>query len=61
MSKKYNEVTVKTLNLAVVDEINRVRSLQRVATKPAEQAELHGLMQNCLDILNTINNTGVKL
>ena len=55
-----NQVTLKSLNLAILDEIQTIRKLQYVITKPARQAELNMLLGDCLNYLYTINNKGVK-
>ena len=55
-----NQVTLKSLNLAILDEIQTIRKLQWVITKPARQAELNMLLGDCLNYLYTINNKGVK-
>ena len=55
-----NNVTLKSLNLAILDEIQTIRKLQWVITKPARQAELNMLLGDCLNYLYTINNKGVK-
>ena len=55
-----NQVTLKSLNLAILDEIQTIRKLQYVITKPARQAELNSLLGDCLNYLYTINNKGVK-
>ncbi len=55
-----NNVTLKSLNLAILDEIQTIRKLQYVITKPARQAELNSLLGDCLNYLYTINNKGVK-
>ena len=55
-----NEVTLKSFNLAILDEIQTIRKLQRVITKPARQAELNDLLSSCLNYLTIINNKGVS-
>ena len=55
-----NNITLKSLNLAILDEIQTIRKLQYVITKPARQAELNMLLGDCLNYLYTINNKGVK-
>ena len=55
-----NNVTLKSLNLAILDEIKTIRKLQPVITKPARQAELNMLLSDCLNYLYIINNKGVK-
>ena len=55
-----NNVTLKSLNLAILDEIQTIRKLQWVITKPARQAELNSLLGDCLNYLYTINNKGVN-
>ena len=55
-----NEITLKSLNLAILDEIQTIRKLQYVITKPARQAELNSLLSDCLNYLYTINNKGVN-
>ena len=44
-----NEITLKSLNLAILDEIQTIRKLQYVITKPARQAELNMLLGDCLN------------
>ena len=55
-----NNVTLKSLNLAILDEIQTIRKLQYVITKPARQAELNSLLSDCLNYLTIINNKGVN-
>ena len=55
-----NQVTLKSMNLAILDEIKTIRILQQVITKPARQAELNMLLSDCLNYLYIINNKGVK-
>ena len=55
-----NNITLKSLNLAILDEIQTIRKLQYVITKPARQAELNMLLSDCLNYLYIINNKGVK-
>ena len=55
-----NNITLKSLNLAILDEIQTIRKLQYVITKPARQAELNSLLSDCLNYLTIINNKGVK-
>ncbi len=55
-----NNVTLKSLNLAILDEIQTIRKLQYVITKPARQAELNMLLGDCLNYLTIINNKGVN-
>ena len=55
-----DNVTLKSLNLAILDEIKTIRKLQYVITKPARQAELNMLLGDCLNYLYTINNKGVN-
>ncbi len=55
-----DNIKLKSLNLAILDEIQTIRKLQRVITKPARQAELNSLLSDCLNYLYIINNKGVK-
>ena len=55
-----DNITLKSLNLAILDEIQTIRKLQYVITKPARQAELNMLLGDCLNYLYTINNKGVN-
>jgi len=55
-----DEITLKSMNLAILDEIKTIRILQPVITKPARQAELNSLLSDCLNYLYIINNKGVK-
>ena len=55
-----NNITLKSLNLAILDEIQTIRKLQWVITKPVRRAELNALLNDCLSYLYTINNKGVK-
>ena len=55
-----NNITLKSLNLAILDEIQTIRKLQYVITKPARQAELNSLLRDCLNYLTIINNKGVN-
>ena len=55
-----DNVTLKSMNLAILDEIKTIRILQQVITKPVRRAELNALLSDCLSYLYTINNKGVK-
>ena len=55
-----DNVTLKSLNLAILDEIQTIRKLQWVITKPVRRAELNALLNDCLSYLYTINNKGVN-
>jgi hypothetical protein len=55
-----NEITLKSMNLAILDEIKTIRKLQWVITKPSRRAELNSLLNDCLNYLYTINNKGVN-
>tara|TARA_R100000656_G_scaffold82398_1_gene60285 strand:- start:678 stop:878 length:201 start_codon:yes stop_codon:yes gene_type:complete len=55
-----NEITLKSMNLAILDEIKTIRKLQWVITKPVRRAELNTLLNDCLSYLYTINNKGVN-
>ena len=55
-----NNITLKSLNLAILDEIQTIRKLQYVITKPARQAELNYLLRDCLNYLTIINNKGIN-
>ena len=60
MTSRTDNITLKSLNLAILDEIKTIRKLQYVITKPARQAELNMLLGDCLNYLYTINNKGVN-
>ena len=55
-----DNITLKSLNLAILDEIQTIRKLQWVITKPVRRAELNALLSDCLSYLYTINNKGVN-
>ena len=55
-----DNVTLKSMNLAILDEIKTIRILQQVITKPVRRAELNALLSDCLSYLYTINNKGVN-
>ena len=55
-----DNIKLKSLNLAILDEIQTIRKLQWVITKPVRRAELNALLGDCLSYLYTINNKGVN-
>ena len=60
MTSRTDNIKLKSLNLAILDEIKTIRILQQVITKPVRRAELNALLGDCLSYLYTINNKGVK-
>ena len=50
-----DNITLKAMNLAILDEIETIRKLQWVITKPSRRAELNALLNDCLSYLGTIN------
>ena len=60
MTSRTDNITLKSLNLAILDEIQTIRKLQWVITNPSRRAELNSLLGDCLNYLYTINNKGVN-
>ena len=60
MTSRTDNIKLKSLNLAILDEIKTIRILQQVITKPVRRAELNTLLSDCLSYLYTINNKGVN-
>lgn len=56
---KYNDITIKAMNISIAKEMKTIDRLRRVITKPARRQELDSLYNKCLETFITIN-TGVR-
>ena len=52
---KYNDITLKAINISIAREMNTIDRLRRVITKPARRQELDSLYNKCLETFITIN------
>lgn len=55
MKTKYNDITLKAINISIADEMKTIDRLRRVITKPARRQELDSLYNKCLETFITIN------
>lgn len=52
---KYNDITLKAINISIAREMKTIDRLRRVITKPARRQELDSLYNKCLETFITIN------